>query len=295
MSPLVSVAIITYNQKIFLMECIESCLAQDYNNFEIVIADDCSTDGTRELLLDYKSKYPNKFVLKFSETNRGVTVNSNAAHFSCSGKYICWLGGDDLMLPKKISKQVEFMEANSDCTICYHDLDVFQSDTGDFLYSYSEKNKPRQGDVRTSIKFGTFNGACSTMIRRDKCPVSGFSTLIPIASDWLYWVECLANGGSIRYINETLGRYRRHDNNITKSSSCIGQNKIDHLNSCNYILSKYPCYFREASYAHAINIRSMRRNLPYLPSLLYCFKVSFDFKSLVGIFAYIASFGALKL
>ena len=61
--PLVSVAIITYNQKQFLQECIDSVLAQDYPNFEIVVADDGSTDGTHEMLKTYEQKFPGKFHL----------------------------------------------------------------------------------------------------------------------------------------------------------------------------------------------------------------------------------------
>src|SRR5690554_3312559 len=108
-SPLVSIAIVTYNQKHFLKECIESCLAQDYQNTEIVVADDGSTDGTHELLKEFAEKHPGKFVLRISEINQGITKNHNVAQFACSGKYIAWMGGDDLMLPRKISKQVDYM------------------------------------------------------------------------------------------------------------------------------------------------------------------------------------------
>ena len=96
-SPLVSISIITYNQKEYLKDCIESILIQNYDNIEIVIADDCSTDGSQELLNIYKERYPDKFVLKLAKKNRGITKNSNAAHFACSGKYIFIMGGDDLM------------------------------------------------------------------------------------------------------------------------------------------------------------------------------------------------------
>jgi glycosyltransferase involved in cell wall biosynthesis len=212
--PLVSIAIITYNQKEYLKECIESVLEQDYENIEIVVADDCSTDGTQEMLKGYEEKYPNKFVLKLSDRNQGITKNSNLAHFACKGKYIAWMGGDDLMLPGKIRRQVEYMENNPECTICYHNLDVFQSDTNETLYYFNENNK-YEGDVRVVIKYGTFNGGCSNMVRADKVPKNGFNETLPIASDWLFWCECLLNGGTINYIDEVLGRYRRHQKNIT--------------------------------------------------------------------------------
>ena len=115
--PLVSISIITYNQKDFLRECIESALAQDYPHLEIVVADDGSKDGTHEMLHDYQARYPDKFVLRLAERNQGITANSNAAHFACTGKYIAWMGGDDLLLPGKIRRQVEFMVALPVCTL----------------------------------------------------------------------------------------------------------------------------------------------------------------------------------
>lgn len=293
--PLVSVAIITYNQKDFLYECIESILEQDYPNFEIVIADDASTDGTQDMLREYNRKYPGKFVLKLAKRNQGITANSNAAHFACSGKYVAWMGGDDLMLPRKLSKQVIFLENNPQCTICYHDLDVFDSKTKQSLYLFSKKNKPRQGDIRTLIKFGCFNGGCATMVRKDQTPSSGFNSLIPVASDWCYWIESLASGGEIRYIPEVLARYRRHENNITNRDLIIGQNSIDHLNTCNYILSKYPEFFNEAMSCYSKNIRSLRHRLPYLSALIFSLKVSFDLRSFFAGFVFVLTVGKVRL
>jgi len=291
--PLVSIAIITYNQKEYLKECIESVLAQDYENIEIVVADDCSTDGTQEMLKEYDKKYPNKFVLKLSNKNQGITKNSNLAHFACSGKYIAWMGGDDLMLPEKIRKQVEYMEKNQECTICYHNLDVFQSDTNETLYYFNEKRK-YEGDVYTSIKYGTFNGACSTMIRTSKAPKNGFNETIPVASDWLYWVETLHNGGTINYIDEVLGRYRRHNNNVTKETSSITQNQIDHLNSCNIILSLYPEYSKAVFYRYSRILFGLKHKLNYFDIVFKSFCICPNIKSLAAILIYVVTFGKVK-
>jgi len=291
--PLVSVAIITYNQKGYLKECLNSILKQDYNNIEIVVADDCSTDGTQDMLKEYDRKYPNKFVLKLSNKNQGITPNSNLAHFACSGKYIAWMGGDDLMLPGKIKKQVEYMEKNQECTICYHNLDVFQSETNKTLHYFNDKKK-YEGDVYTSIKYGTFNGACSTMIRAKKAPKNGFNKTIPVASDWLYWVETLHSGGTINYIDEILGKYRRHKNNVTKKTIIINQNTIDHLNSCNIILSLNSNYYNAVMYRYANNLLNLRYKLPYFKTTLRSFLLSPDIKKFIRLWLYIISFGKVK-
>lgn len=293
--PLVSVAIITYNQKKFLEECIRSILSQDYPNIEIIIADDGSTDGTKEILEKYAKDYPGIFILKVSDRNRGITENSNAAHFACTGKYIAWMGGDDLMLPGKLRKQVDYMERNPECSVCYHDLDVFESSSNETLYRFSDKNKPREGDIKTVIKYGCFNGGCATMVRTKDAPRDGFNSMIPVASDWGYWVDALAGGGEIRYLPEVLGRYRRHGDNVTKKVSVIGQNSIDHLNTCNYLLSKYPEYFNEIMFCYSVNIRSLRENLPYFKSLFFSFRVSFDIKSLAALFVFFVTFGRFRI
>ena len=293
-NPKVSIAIITYNQKDFLRECIESCLAQTYKNIEIVVADDASTDGTQELLKDYENNYPGLFVLKLSDNNIGITENSNQAHFACSGKYIAWMGGDDLMLPEKLTKQVSYMESNPNCTICYHNLDVFDSDSNTTLYYFNEKNKIN-GNVVSSIRKGTFNGACSTLVRAENCPTDGFNSLIPVASDWLFWVESLVNGGTINYIDEILGRYRRHSKNITSEQTHITQNELDHLNSCNVILTKYPQYSTDAIFAYSQKLLSLRSKLDYGNTMWTSFCISRNYKVFGALFIYLLSFKKIKL
>ncbi|MDK2597607.1 glycosyltransferase [Pseudoalteromonas obscura] len=241
-SPLVSVAIITYNQKDFLKECIESILAQSYSNVQIVVADDCSSDGTQEMLREYDEQYPGKFTLCLSEKNRGITANSNAANDACIGQYIAWTGGDDLMLPNKLSRQVDYMEKHPEVAICYHDLDVFESDTNKTIRKFSEGATPRRGGIEKLMRYGCFLGAASAMVRNsDKLP--SYDNRMPIASDWMYWIRCLEDGGTIEYIPEVLGRYRRHSNNVTSASKKVhGSALQDHFITCAILKSEFPKY-----------------------------------------------------
>ncbi|MEH0760280.1 glycosyltransferase [Vibrio sp. 16] len=239
-SPLVSVAIITYNQKDFLKECIESILAQSYSNVQIVVADDCSSDGTQDMLREYDEQFPGKFTLCLSEKNRGITANSNAANDACKGEYIAWMGGDDLMLPNKLRIQVEYMNSNPSVAICYHDLDVFQSETNESLHMLSEVAKPRMGGVEKLVEFGCFIGASSAMVRNSE-NLPSYDNRVPIASDWLYWIQCLGSNGRVEYIPQVLGRYRRHAKNITSSYKRIGNSALqDHFITCSILKSEYP-------------------------------------------------------
>lgn len=294
-SPLVSISIITYNQKEYLKDCIESILIQNYDNIEIVIADDCSTDGSQELLNIYKERYPDKFVLKLAKKNRGITKNSNAAHFACSGKYIFIMGGDDLMLPNKIAKQVEFMENNPECSVCYHNLDVFDNSSNKTLYLMNNKSNSFEGYLKEVVSKGVFNGACSTVVRRDKSPVHGYDERLPIVSDWLYTMETLANGGKIRYIDEVLGRYRRHDNNISKNLVKLNSHK-DYLNACSILLLNHPELSRKILHRYSEILRSLRiyddRN--YFNHLLSSIRVNFNLKSVILLSIYLLSLKTVK-
>jgi glycosyltransferase involved in cell wall biosynthesis len=295
-NPLVSVAIITYNQKDFLIEAIDSVLAQDYLNIEIVVADDCSTDGTQNILQQYKIKYPQKFVLILSEINEGITKNSNKAHFACSGKYIAWLGGDDLMFKDKIRKQVEYMESHPDCNIVYHNLEVFDSDSGKIISYFNNKKNKYIGDVGLLIKHGTFNGACSNMVRYDKTPKHGFDEDLPVSSDWLYWIETLLNGGTICYIDEVLGKYRKHSKNVTNSNSVFFKQAIkDHLLTLLKIKKMTTKYDVEIYYA--LSYKYMyARVIDYKKNLLLSLKYNpLNIKALIYLSVYFFSFTKIKL
>jgi glycosyltransferase involved in cell wall biosynthesis len=294
-APLVSVAIVTYNQKAFLAECIESILAQDYPNIEIVVADDCSSDGTQEMLQRYSQEWPGMFKLALATVNQGITRNSNAALRACNGKYIAWMGGDDLMLPGKLSKQVGYMEQHPSCTICYHDLDVFESSTNETLYLFSAKAKPREGGVEVLITNQSFNGACASMVRASKSPARGFNELVPFASDWLYWVEALHQGGTINYIDEVLGRYRRHGGNVTREHGAVAQNDLDHLNTCNFILALDQKYFPLAMVAYGSRLLNLRKKVAYRQAVVASLRMSPSVKGMICLGVYLLSFGQVRL
>lgn len=253
--PLVSVALITFNHVRFIEECLLSILGQTFQNFEIVIADDYSTDGTADILESYQQRFPSKVRFLHRDRNVGVTKNHNRAFNECRGKYIAWMSGDDIMLPNKLERQVDFLESHPDCDICYHDLEYFESASGRRLFLKSEIDTPRNGNVDTVVKYGCVNGGVSNVVRRIAAPRNGFDERVPIASDWLFWVETLLNGGKIHYLDEVLARHRRHENNVTSDS--IRTPSLpeiqDHLISAAIILSKAPWQMQ--------NIRHRRAHL----------------------------------
>lgn len=235
---LVSICVITYNQIDFIHETLSSALSQDYANLEVVVADDGSCDGTAEVILEYAEKYPGRLVPLVGGPNLGVTGNSNRALMACRGKYIAFQGGDDVLLPGKISHQVKWMEEDTQRVICYHDMDVFDSATNKTLYLQSDKFVFRTGSADVVVKYGTFFGATTAMVRMPEGFNLAFDESIPVASDWLFWIEALhRQGGEIGFIDGVYSRYRKHTNNI----STVSNHWLDDaLKTLSIIDHKYP-------------------------------------------------------
>ncbi|GHY71474.1 glycosyl transferase family 2 [Vibrio cholerae] len=207
-NPKVSVMIVTYNQEDLISETIDSVLNQDYPNLEIVIADDASTDNTPKIIQGYYERYPKIIVPIFNDKNLGITGNSNASFFACTGEYIALLGGDDIFLPGKISKQIEAF-SDPDVVLSYHPVDVFLHQTGETLFITNQTGKERINNVYDIISKGGIPGASSIMVRASACPCHGFDPMFPVVSDWIFSIET-AYKGKVVEIPELLGRYRKH-------------------------------------------------------------------------------------
>ena len=122
--PLLSVCLITYNHANYIEQAIEGVLMQSVNfSWELIIADDFSTDGTREILLKYKEKYPNFIKLLLQEKNVGPGKNFSDLLNEPQSKYIAYFEGDDYWIdPLKLQKQVDFIESHPDYVLIHSDI-----------------------------------------------------------------------------------------------------------------------------------------------------------------------------
>ena len=245
-APLVSVFLQTYNHQTYINESINSILQQDYENIEIIIGDDCSTDSNWQIIQQYQTNFPEKIRAFRNPVNMGITATSNEILKLCTGKYIATISGDDVCLPGKISRQVEVMESDQSVVLCSHDWEKFNSvgnETIGYGHHGTGSSSPIAGTadkVARKMATGCYLAALTVMVRRDAIPVTGFDQRVPVASDWLMWVEILAMGGKnkkVKYIPNVLARYRRHSSNVTG----IGFKHIsDIFVTLAIIESKYP-------------------------------------------------------
>ena len=207
--PLVSVMVITYNQAHFIRETLDSILSQDYPHLEIVVADDASTDDTPKILEEYAARYPGRVKPIFNAANLGITGNSNVALFGCTGDLIAVMGGDDLFLPGKVSKQVEAFHSNPEAVLCFHPVDIFESQSNETIFVTDHHAREDIQSYRDIILKGGIAGASSVMVRPEAIPAGGFDERLPWVSDWQFYIEVALRGKVIK-VNEVLGRYRKH-------------------------------------------------------------------------------------
>ncbi|MFP5080826.1 glycosyltransferase family 2 protein [Pedobacter sp. JCM 36344] len=118
--PVVSVCIVSYNQENFIGQCLQSIVDQQIEfPIEILVGDDCSTDRTREILLEYAKRY--SYIKVFlHKKNIGPWENLLYVHKRAAGKYVSHLDGDDYALPGKLEAQYAFMEKHPDCNLVWH-------------------------------------------------------------------------------------------------------------------------------------------------------------------------------
>ena len=137
--PLVSVLVTPYNQKAYIRQTLDSILMQECNfDFEVVIGEDCSTDGTREICQEYALKYPKQIVLCLNEKNKGLIDNYFDVFLKARGVYMADCGGDDYWLTKsKLQEQVDILENHPNVSLVAGNWQFFHQKSGTFSKSTS--------------------------------------------------------------------------------------------------------------------------------------------------------------
>lgn len=207
-TPLVSIAMITYNHRHYVGQALESVVSQRRSfPIEIVISDDCSPDGTAEVICKYESANPGLIRRLDPPQNVGMNRNMNRVWQACGGKYIALLEGDDWWHDaEKLSIQVEFMEAHPECVIAGHTTRHFPPDGAPPVDR--PMGWPELSNIDLLIK-GCCLPTSSVMCRRGVVPgVPNWAMELGMA-DWpLNLLHAAA--GKVGFINQSLSSYRMH-------------------------------------------------------------------------------------
>ena len=137
----VSVAMITFNHERFVAQAIEGALMQETKfDYEIIIGEDCSTDATRDILLDYRNRYPNRIKLVLQKTNVGPKDNFADVMRQTNGQYVAFLDGDDYWIsPHKLQLQSDVMDSHPEWSMCFHATNILGEDGSESLHLITKK------------------------------------------------------------------------------------------------------------------------------------------------------------
>ncbi len=219
-SPTVSITLATYNRTEFLQGTLDSLVAQTYQDFEIILVDDGSTDNTPqhiEQLLKNK-KYAKVRFFPLPE-NRGIAFAISYAMQHSKGKYISHIGSDDLWQKTALEKMVQVLDTNSEVGVVYTDASRIDRDGKILSESRFAENPigPQKGWVFKDLLLkGMFVSAISVTFRRSLYDIVGdFDTNYSISNDYDFFMRCSAHA-QFDYINEVLACWRMHDKNLHK-------------------------------------------------------------------------------
>ncbi|MBF9252336.1 glycosyltransferase [Pontibacter sp. 172403-2] len=224
--PLVSVICLCYNHERFLAEALDSVLAQTYPNLEIVVVDDCSTDGSMDIIKHYLQKYPQ---LKFISTgqNRGNCTAFNRGWRASQGDLLVDFATDDVLLPDRVARQVDaFQRLDSSFGVIYSDAEYI-SDSGGHLYLHSSKYKAApDGDVFAEVLRRYFICPPTMMMRRTVLEqLNGYDETLAY-EDFDFWVRS-ARQYNYFYLPEPTTKRRLHAASLSRGWYAPGNHLLD--------------------------------------------------------------------
>lgn len=210
---MVSISCITYNHEQFIAQTLEGFLNQQVDfGYEILIHDDASTDRTADIIRDYAQSYPELIkpvVQTDNQYSKGLRVGAVYNFPRAMGKYMAFCEGDDFWTDSlKLQQQVEYMEANPNCSLCFHTVDVVDPEgcyTGSIVKPYPSSQLVPIEDIILGV--GEYHRTCSLLARTELLrQLPDFYHHAP-AGD-LALILYLASQGSVYFLDEAMSAYR---------------------------------------------------------------------------------------
>ncbi len=213
-----SICCITYNQEKFIAQALDGFLMQHTDfDFEIIVGDDCSTDNTAIICMEYQKKYPRRISLIRHKKNIGMMPNFIQTLSQCTGKYIALCEGDDYWCDEnKLQKQVDFLEANSEYSVCFHK--VIELINGQLVNSKTNTSLEEETYTITQLAKGNFIHTPSVIFRNKLfTEFPQWFNISPVGDYVLHMLN--ARHGAIKYFPQPMAVYRSHNGGIWSSNN----------------------------------------------------------------------------
>ena len=241
MAPNVSVCIPTYNRKDYLKETLESVFAQTYEDYEIVIVDDGSTDGTEEMIqhINFPIRY-------YWQENTGDAAARNKLIELAQAKYITFIDSDDLLMPNALERMMEVMTREKDDVVVYGQY--LRIDQNGNVYGKC-KRKLRSGSVTRHLFQDIFIHSSGSIFPRRVFKDTAFDISLKVCSDYDLWLRLSLKYRFIALTNPTFKR-RRHSANLSTASF---ENRLAELK----VLGRF--YYERGGHETISKITAMQR------------------------------------
>lgn len=206
--PLVSIVLPTYNGARYLREAIESCLAQTYRNWELIVVDDCSQDATPDIIAEYMEPNPRIRSIRH-ESNKKLPTALNTGHAAARGEYLTWTSDDNRLLPSAIEELTAYLDQHPAIGLVYADS-VLIDDTGSRIRDY-----PSQ--PASKLAYMNAVGPCFLYRRAVYQSVGSYDPRLFLAEDYDYWLRVYRRF-EIARLPKTLYEYRWHGQSLTNTA-----------------------------------------------------------------------------
>ncbi len=207
--PLVSVVVPAYNAEKYLDETIKSVVAQAYSNWELIIVDDGSTDGSAAIAKAWAEK--DKRIIYVYQTNQKMATARNTGIARAKGKYIAFLDADNLFLPKKLEMQVAHLEAHPEVGVsCAHILHFYEHEP---QVLYENKNEVSLAEDQFSDFLHRNSVNVLAVLVHKECfdKYGAFQEGWKACDEQYVWINLAAHSVPFAYIPDTVGLLRLHD------------------------------------------------------------------------------------
>ncbi|MDB9891135.1 glycosyltransferase [Alphaproteobacteria bacterium] len=210
--PLVTVYVTNYNYGRYIEEALESVFAQGYENFELIIIDDGSTDNSQDIISRYEEREKVHIVL---QKNKGLTVTNNVALRLSNGKYIMRLDADDYLEPSALSVLVEALENDDSIALVFPDY--FEVDEHGHMLQHVQRH---DFSLKVSLYDQPAHGACTMIRTKALRAVGGYDETFTRQDGYDLWLKVI-HQYTVRNVNKPLFYYRQHSKSLTKDEKAL--------------------------------------------------------------------------
>lgn len=222
--PKVSVVIPAYNSERFIAETLESVFNQSYQDFEVIVVDDGSSDGTDKVISRYEGR-----LTYIRKKNEGISVARNTGIAQARGEYVAFIDHDDIWLPEKLKEQMALLEGNKEIYLCFSDVYIID-EKGRRGKNVFKICPAHSGMVFKQLLKDNFIPVITAVIKKEVFKEIGlFNPQYRIAEDWDLFLR-ISKQYPVVFVNRPLAKYRIHSGSFSRHRNLMFAEVISIMN-----------------------------------------------------------------